>query len=70
MSCLRPVLWGPCTTIPLAAHVAHRVWTTAARRGAGAQGCVPAIALTTVADAMTISSTGSTTTARNRAAGR
>jgi hypothetical protein len=43
---------------------------TAGRRDAGAQECVPAMAVATVADAMTISNTGSTTAARNREAGR
>ena len=53
----------------LAAHVAHRVSATAGRRDAGAQVCVRAMAAT-VADAIIISSTGSTTTLRNLAAGR
>jgi hypothetical protein len=67
---LCPVLPGLCTATPLAAHVAHRVWVAAGRCGADEQGCVPAMAVTTVADAMMVSSTGSTTTARNPAAGR
>ena len=64
-----PCCGGPCTTTPLAVHVAHRVWVAAGRCGADEQGCVPAMAVTIVADAMMISSTGSTTTARNLAAG-
>ena len=45
MAALCPVLWGPCTTTPLAAHVAHRVWVAAGRCGADEQGCVPAMAV-------------------------
>jgi hypothetical protein len=51
-------------------HVAHRVSVAAGRRDAGAQLCVRAMAAATVADAIMSSSTGSTTTARNLAAGR
>jgi hypothetical protein len=54
----------------LAAHVAHRVWVTAGRRGAGAQAWVAARALATVADAIMSSRTGRTATARNLVAGR
>jgi hypothetical protein len=67
---LCPVLWEPPTTVLLAAHVAHRVAVMAGRRGAGAQLCVPAIAVATVADAIMIRRAGRTTTARNLAAGR
>jgi hypothetical protein len=52
------------------AHVAHRVWVMAGRRGADAQAWVPTIAVTIVADAIMISRTGRTTTARNLTAGR
>src|SRR5690349_13620276 len=70
VAALCPVLWGPGTTTLLAVHVAHRVWAAAGRCGADEQGRVPAMAVTAVADAMMISSTGSTTAARNLAAGR
>jgi hypothetical protein len=68
---LLPVPWAPCTTtVRLSAHVAHRVSVAGGRRGAVAQDCVPAMAVTTVADAIAMSRTGSTTAARNLAAGR